>query len=123
MTFFWENPASSFYQGRAAQPGPRFSFFPNRREPNRRWTTKYQNSLPDTAFLIVKPNCGSFKDDRGRTHPLNCRALPIKNRQGNFSCAHLRNAEARANQVEGVSERTWKRAKKRASDLYDKHCR
>lgn len=111
-TFFWQNPVASL--GRRSNP---------QRLPNRRWSTKYQNDLPDSAFLIVDEDCVSYKDDKGRSHPLSCRKLPVKNHLGNYDCDHLRNAEARANQVKGVSQAERMRAKKRASDLYDRYCR
>lgn len=93
MTYFWENP--TFTGNRASTAvGP--------------WTTAYVDRLPDSAFLIVY---------KGKRH------LPVKNHFGNYDCTHLSNAESRANQVKGVSAAERRRAKKRASDLYDRYCK
>ena len=113
-----DNPVSAYYHGRMTEVGPRFSFI-----PNAEWTTEYINDLPDSAFLIVRKREVEYVDEKGRSHPLSSRSLPVKNHLGNYSCPHLRNAEARANQVKGVSRAEQMRAKKKASDLYDRYCR
>lgn len=52
------------------------------------WTTAYINSLPDSAFAYIEPNC----DTKG------CRHFPIKGSDGKYDAAHVRNALARAPQ-------------------------
>jgi len=88
------------------------------------WTTAYVNDLPDSAFLYVE-NTGK-KDEDGKTVPRNARHLPVKNSEGNYDCAHLRNAAARANQIKGVvetiSDSKRESLKKKAQSLYQKHC-
>jgi hypothetical protein len=71
--------------------------------PNRRWTQAYKNDLPDSAFLYVRPGCASHRDATGRSHPLTCRELPVKDRQGRYDEAHVRNAISRAMVLAGVS--------------------
>ena len=51
-----------------------------------KWSTKYQDSLPDSAFLYVDPKTRERK-------------LPVLNRAGNLSVSHLNNAKARLNQT------------------------
>ena len=58
------------------------------------WTTKYVNSLPDSAFLYI--------DSNGRH-------LPYKDANGKIDLPHLRNAAARANQIKGISSATVSR--------------
>lgn len=50
------------------------------------WTTSYVNSLPDSAFLLPDK-----------------RALPFRDKSGKIDVAHLRNAAARVNQVNGIT--------------------
>ena len=113
MRYFWQNPVMQL-----TQSGPRFSYL-----GNAVWSSKYIDNLPDSAFLIVRKKDVEFKDERGRSHPLDTRSLPIRNHLGNLDCSHLRNAEARANQVEGVTSSVRKAAKKKASRLFDQHCK
>lgn len=61
-----------------------------------RWTTKYKDKLPDSAFMYVAPGGRKVK---GRTHPLSKRHLPYRNHLGNVSVNHVRNALARLDQV------------------------
>jgi len=107
-TYFWQNPIAALGLGKL--------------QPNAKWTRKYIDRLPDTAFLIVDKDMVNYKEE-GRSHPLNSRSLPIKNHLGQYDCAHLKNAEARANQIVGVSAKTRKAAKKKASKLYDQLCK
>jgi len=65
---------------------------------NARWTTAYKNSLPDSAFLFVDTACVHSRDRQGRSHPLNCRHFPYKDRAGKISLSHVRNAIGRAPQ-------------------------
>lgn len=93
---------------------------PRRLVSNRKWSTKYQNDLPDSAFLYVAP--GGRKDSEGKTVPRSLRHLPYKNMQGNVDCSHLRNALARMNQVEGLSKSKEQELRKKAERLYERHC-
>ncbi len=60
-----------------------------------RWTTAYRDRLPDKAFLFIDKKTGERK-------------LPVYDRKGKLSYAHVKNARARLDQVKGLS------AKKRA---------
>lgn len=108
MTYFWQNPVTAL--NRQSNP----------LEPNAKWSTQYIDRLPDSAFLIVDKSKVEYKEG-GRSHPLSSRALPVKNHLGQYDCSHLKNAEARANQVD-ASVKVQKAAKKKASNLYDKLC-
>ena len=70
--------------------------------PNPRWTRKYKDQLPDSAFLIVDHKCATSRDARGRSHPLSCRHLPYRDKAGNINLPHLRNAIGRAPQTTSV---------------------
>ena len=57
-----------------------------------KWTTKYTNDLPDSAFaLVVKGE----KDSEGKTVPRTNRNLPHHDANGKVDLPHLRNAMAR----------------------------
>jgi hypothetical protein len=58
------------------------------------WTTKYVNSLPDSAFLYVEPGSAT---DKSKRH------LPYKDASGKIDLPHLRNAIARIPQMKGIS--------------------
>jgi len=66
------------------------------------WTTKYVNSLPDSAFLYI--------DSNGRH-------LPYKDSSGKIDLPHLRNAAARVNQIKGISSATVSRILARIKKL------
>lgn len=57
------------------------------------WTTAYINTLPDSAFLYIKP--GGEKDEEEKTVPRTNRMFPYKDDEGNIDLPHLRNAIAR----------------------------
>jgi len=61
-----------------------------------KWTNKYINTLPDSAFLYVAS--GGSKDSEGKTVPRSLRKLPYKNKEGKLDLPHLRNALARLGQ-------------------------
>lgn len=65
---------------------------------NARWSTSYKNSLPDSAFFYVDQSCVHSRDRQGRSHPLNCRHFPYKDRAGRVDLKHVRNAIGRAPQ-------------------------
>lgn len=61
------------------------------------WTAAYINDLPDSAFLFIEG--GGSKDSEGKTTPRSLRHLPYKDKEGNISIEHVRNAISRAPQV------------------------
>ncbi len=56
------------------------------------WDTAYVNDLPDSAFLYVEPG---DKDEDGKTVPRSKRHFPVKDADGSYDVAHVRNAIAR----------------------------
>jgi len=75
-----------------------------------RWTRKYINDLPDSAFAIILP--GGKKDEEGKTVPRSLRKLPYKDHTGKVDIPHLRNALARVNQPKtGLTPEQRKKAK------------
>lgn len=81
-----------------------------------KWTKKYKDALPDSAFLIVDKR-GKTTTKNGKTHPLSQRHLPYKDKAGNVSVAHLRNAISRAPQTTSVPVADRKAAQARARKL------
>lgn len=71
---------------------------------NGKWGSKYRDRLPDSAFLLPKH-----------------RKLPYKDAQGRVSLSHVRNALARANQVEGVPKRDVDAAVRKAERILLEH--
>jgi hypothetical protein len=65
----------------------------------KKWTTKYINSLPNSAFIIIEP---AYKS--GKTDNKNARHLPYKNDTGKVDLPHLRNALARCGQIKPVTD-------------------
>ncbi len=61
-----------------------------------KWTTKYKNSLPDSSFLLVKKPVRDKSGDR---------ALPIKNKDGQFSRANVQTALTRVDKIKGFRSR------------------
>jgi len=87
-----------------------------------KWTTKYVNDLPDSAFLYIEP--GGTKDRDGKTVPRRLRHFPYKDQNGAIDVAHLRNAIARIPQSDlpaDVKERVQKRARRLLIEYYEKH--
>lgn len=68
-----------------------------------KWSTKYKNDLPDSAFLYVGEGGALRYGERSRgedpkghyTIPKTLRKLPYRDKRGNVSQAHLANAYAR----------------------------
>lgn len=89
---------------------------------NPKWSSKYVNSLPDSAFLVVRKNEVEYVDDKGRSHPLSSRSLPIVNRQGNYSCPHVANAKARLNQVQGITQTEARSIRKKLDRISASAC-
>lgn len=98
-----------------------FARYANPLLPNRDWDYGYIAALPDSAFLYVDRSRVSYRDDRGRSHPLTVRYLPVKNRAGNYDCAHIRNAISRAPQTD-LPRTVQKRLQTRARKLLMRHC-
>lgn len=96
---------------------------PNPFSPNADWSRAYIDRLPDDAFLLVERDRATSRDKQGRSHPLDVRHLPVKNHLGRYSCPHIRNAIARANQVKGVGAAARASAKKTAERLYQRMCK
>ena len=72
-----------------------------------KWTRKFINSLPNSAFAVIEPAYPEKTDNK------NCRHLPHHNGEGdlgkiksneNIDIAHLKNALARANQIKPVTD-------------------
>lgn len=63
---------------------------------NGRWSRKYKDTLPDSAFLYVAPG-GMAHIEGGKkvTHPLSLRHFPVRNASGAVDVSHVRNALAR----------------------------
>lgn len=81
---------------------------------NRRWSSKYKDSLPDSAFLYVEPGGEKVRVD-GKTYtiPRSKRKFPYKNRRGDVDVPHLRNAISRAPQA-SIPKTTAKRVQRKA---------
>ncbi len=63
------------------------------------WTTAYINDLPNGAFAAVEP---AYKN--GDTDNKNARHLPHHDKNGDIDMPHLRNAMARMNQIQPVTD-------------------
>jgi hypothetical protein len=87
---------------------------------NRKWSTAYKNDLPDSAFLYVREDCVEYKDEQGRSHPLDCRELPVKNHLGNYDYAHVKNAISRSVQLKDVPVATQRRLQAEARRIFDR---
>lgn len=87
--------------------------------PNAKWSTKYVNDLPDSAFSYIEP--GGRKDRDGKTIPRSLRHLPYKSHLGRVDVIHLRVALARLNQVEALSSRKEKQIRKKLEDILARH--
>ena len=66
-----------------------------------KWTTKYINDLPDSAFALIEP--GGEKDEEGKTVPRTLRHLPHHKPDGSIDLPHLRNAMARCTHIKPVN--------------------
>lgn len=64
---------------------------------NALWSTAYENTLPDSAFLYIEP--GGEKDAEGKTVPRKLRHFVYRDDTGAIDLPHLRNAIARAPQA------------------------
>lgn len=93
-----------------------------RLSPNVRWSRKYKNQLPDSAFLYVAPGGRKVRTRRGTfTIPKTSRKLPYKNLQGRIDRTHLLNAIARAGQRKtGIPAAEKRRIQDRARRLYQR---
>jgi len=64
-----------------------------------KWTRSFINDLPDSAFAVIEP---AYK--AGETTNKNARHLPHHNSDGSIDDAHLRNANARVNQILPITD-------------------
>lgn len=64
-----------------------------------RWTRKSINDLPNGAFAVIEPDYSS-----GKTDNKNARHLPYKGSDGKIDLPHLRNALARMNQIDPITD-------------------
>lgn len=103
MAYFWENPIASFNE-------------------NAVWSSAYKRSLPDSSFLYIERNRVTYRDAQGRSHPLNLRHFPVRDRQGKISCPHVRNAIARAPIAIRLSPTVRRRVQAQARRLLDRAC-
>jgi hypothetical protein len=62
------------------------------------WDTAYINDLPDSSFAVIEPAYPEKTQDK------RCRHLPFKDKDGKVDLPHLRNALARMNQIEPVTD-------------------
>ena len=62
------------------------------------WTAAYINDLPDSSFAAIEPAYPEKTQDK------RCRHLPYKDKDGTVDLPHLRNALARMNQIEPVTD-------------------
>jgi hypothetical protein len=62
------------------------------------WTAAYINDLPDSSFAVIEPAYPEKTQDK------QCRHLPYKDKDGTVDLDHLRNALARMNQIEPVTD-------------------
>jgi hypothetical protein len=66
------------------------------------WNTAFIDSLPDASFAWIAD--GGKKDSENKTTPRSLRHLPYKDANGKVDLPHVRNALARLNQVQGLSD-------------------
>jgi hypothetical protein len=87
---------------------------------NPRWSTKYKNQLPDSAFFYVAPGGRKVRTTRGTfTIPKSKRKLPYKNLSGRVDRGHLRAAIGRAGQKKTqIPAAEKKRIQGRAQRMY-----
>jgi hypothetical protein len=62
------------------------------------WTAAYINDLPDSSFATIEPAYPEKTQDK------QCRHLPYKDKDGTVDLPHLRNALARMDQIQPVTD-------------------
>jgi len=82
-----------------------------------KWSTKYINELPDSAFLYIES--GGTKDEDGKTIPRNLRHFLYKDAEGNVDLPHLRNALSSIPQS-NLPNDVKSRVSKKAENLLEK---
>ena len=78
-----------------------------------KWSTKYINDLPDSAFLHIES--GGKKDSEGKTVPRALRHFPVRDHNGKLDAPHLRNALSRIPQSklpQSVKDKTAAKARR-----------
>lgn len=85
-----------------------------------KWSTAYKNDLPDSAFLYVE---NGEKDEEGKTVPRSKRHFPVKDKEGNYDEAHVRNALGRIPQsnAPGLSAEKKSSLQSRCRSILSKH--
>lgn len=70
------------------------------------WTTEFINSLPDAAFAVIEPAYlrGETNDKRARHLPHHGKGVTDPNDDSTVDLPHLRNALARVNQIQPVTD-------------------
>lgn len=70
------------------------------------WTTAFINSLDDAAFAIIEPayKRGETQDKRARHLPHHGKGVTDPNDDSTVDLPHLRNALARANQIQPITD-------------------
>lgn len=70
------------------------------------WTTTYINSLPDAAFAVIEPayRSGQTQDKNARHLPHHTAGVTNTNDDSTVDLPHLRNALARVNQIQQVTD-------------------
>lgn len=82
----------------------------------KRWTIKYRNSLPNSAFAAIEP---AYLNNE--TKNKNCRHLPYKDHTGKIDKSHLQNALARVNQIKPITDSiTTTELRKQAAEVLAK---
>lgn len=89
---------------------------------NARWSTKYQNQMPDSHFAYVEPGGRKVRTKRGTfTIPKSKRKLPYVNLQGRVDRSHVLNAISRLGQKRtDIPERKKKELQQRLRRLYER---
>lgn len=89
---------------------------------NVRWSTKYKNQLPDSAFFYVGPGGRKKRTKRGTfTVPKSKRKLPYKNLSGRVDRGHLLAAIGRAGQKKTqIPAAEKKRIQARGRRIYER---
>ena len=80
----------------------------------KKWSTAYINSLPDSAFLYIHPDYKS-----GKSKDKSLRYFPVYDADGNLDPAHVRNALARLPQAK-LPEKVKVRIRKKLIELAKK---
>lgn len=82
-----------------------------------KWQTKYINSLPNSSFAVIEP---AYLE--GKTGDKRARHLPFKDAEGKIDLPHYRNALARVNQIQPITDSiSTEELRNKAKKELDKH--